>query len=74
LLFFICYFIVHFVWRFKFSPDDYCIPLLTAFGDIFGALLLYLCFYLVFLTGNEKAKVQIDLSSNATNGTGLLLF
>ena len=66
------------MWRFKFSPDDYCIPLLTAFGDIFGAVLLYLCFYLVFLTGNEKAKVQIPFqtnsSFNAINKTELFRF
>jgi hypothetical protein len=39
------------------NPDDYCIPLLTALGDIFGALLLYLCFYLVYLTGDESVRV-----------------
>jgi hypothetical protein len=47
------------------NPDDCCIPLLTALGDIFGALLLYLCFYLVYLSGDKSAKV-IEISTNIT--------
>jgi hypothetical protein len=39
------------------NPDDFCISLLTSFGDILGATLLYLCFYFVYLTGNDSVRV-----------------
>lgn len=47
---------VHIVWRLNRDPDDYSIPLLTSFGDIIGVSLLYLCFHLVYLTGDENIK------------------
>lgn len=53
LLFIICYWLVHAVWRIKRNPDDFCISLLTSLGDIFGVALLYLSFHLVYLTGNK---------------------
>jgi cation transporter-like permease len=48
---------VHLIWRINKDPDDWCIPLLTSFGDIFGVSLLYLCFHLVYLIGDENIKI-----------------
>ena len=47
------------------NPDDCCIPLLTALGDIFGAMLLYLCFYLVYLTGDVTMNPIMRFNSTS---------
>jgi hypothetical protein len=54
------------------NPDDCCIPILTALGDIFGAILLFLCFYLVFLSGDESVRIiQYPINNSTTNATNI---
>ncbi len=65
----LCYFLVHLVWRFNRNPDNYAIPLLTGTGDLLGVMLLFLCFHLVYLTGNESVKympTSIGLNNTTT--------
>lgn len=45
---------VHVVWRLNKNPDNICIPLLTAIGDLLGVSFLFLCFHLVYLSGNSS--------------------
>ena len=73
----LCYWLVHFVWKMNKNPDITCIPLLTATGDFLGVSLLFLAFYLVYLTGNTSVKTrETTLFFNSTmppmlNGTNL---
>lgn len=65
-MFIVCYGLVHVIWRIKRNPDDYCISLLTSLGDVFGVCLLYLCFYLVYLTGNTSLKTLETTTTTTT--------
>lgn len=74
-----CYFTNHVVWRFKQNPDNICIPLLTALADLLGSCLLFLCFHLVYLTGNTSVKYNHDemaneLEFNVTNSTDEMFY
>ena len=57
------------MWRLQQNPDNFCIPLLTALGDLLGTALLLFCFYLVFLTGNTNIKTLNHGLVNQTNST-----
>lgn len=57
------YILVHVLWRLKKNPNNYTIPLLTATGDLLGVSLLYLCFYLVYLTGNKSLITHLENNS-----------
>lgn len=52
----LCYFLVHFIWKLRHNPDNYCIPLLTAIGDFLGVGLLFLAFYGAYICGNKSLK------------------
>lgn len=65
-----CYTIVHTIWRLNQNPDNMCIPLLTATGDLLGVGLLYFCFFLTEATGDPT--VRLGAEEAATNSTMLL--
>lgn len=44
LLLLIAHTMIHTMWHFSVDPDSAAIPFLTAFGDLFGSLLLLGCF------------------------------
>ncbi|VDN57744.1 unnamed protein product [Dracunculus medinensis] len=44
LLLYFGQFTVHLLWKFKFDPDNYSIPLLTSFGDLLGTVFLAVAF------------------------------
>jgi hypothetical protein len=69
-----CYFLVHVVWRSKQNPDNVCIPVLTGLGDLLGTSFLFLCFQLVYLTGNTSIRTFISASSSSANQTNLTNF
>ena len=71
MLFIICYFMVQIFRKLKMNPDDCCIPLLTGLGDIFGALLLYSCFYSLSLINSPVAMIN---NGNTTNINSTLSF
>ena len=47
LLMVIVHWLVEFLWLRKIDPDQVAIPLVTAFGDLFGTAALVLCFSIV---------------------------
>ena len=57
-LIWLCYTLVHVVWRYNLNPDNYAIPLLTGTGDLLGVAFLFVCFHLVYLTGNESVRYE----------------
>ncbi|XGW26039.1 hypothetical protein V3C99_007002 [Haemonchus contortus] len=46
ILLYICQFLVRAMWRLRIDPDSSAIPVLTATGDLLGAILLIGCFWL----------------------------
>ncbi|KAK6027661.1 divalent cation transporter [Ostertagia ostertagi] len=46
ILLYICQFLVRAMWRSRIDPDSSAIPVLTAAGDLLGAVLLIGCFWL----------------------------
>lgn len=66
-----CYAIVHSVWRLNQNPDNFCIPILTATGDLLGVGLLYFCFYLTEVTGDPTVRF-VEPEPIVTNTTVLL--
>jgi cation transporter-like permease len=75
ILILLCYVLVHLVWRLNKNPDNFCIPILTSTGDLLGVILLFLCFHLVYLTGNTSIKHSLALeTNNKSNHTMFHLF
>lgn len=65
---------VHLFWRWNQNPDIMCIPLLTAIGDFLGVCFLFLCFHLVYLTGESEIRNSttpsiFDTSYSVLNST-----
>ena len=63
ILMLLCYAIIHVIWRLRQNPDNICIPLLTATGDLLGVAFLFLCFYLTFLTGDPSVRPEKETTS-----------
>ncbi|CAF0991665.1 unnamed protein product [Brachionus calyciflorus] len=63
ILLVLCYFMVHVFWHWNLNPDNMCIPLLTAIGDFLGVSFLFLCFHLVYLTGNTSLRTPTTMTS-----------
>lgn len=53
LLLLIAHTMIHTMWRFAIDPDSAAIPFLTAFGDLFGSLLLLGSFTFLRAIGHE---------------------
>lgn len=53
LLLLIAHTMIHAMWKFKIDPDSSAIPFLTAFGDLFGSLLLLGAFTFLRAVGHE---------------------
>lgn len=49
--------LVHWMWKRGKDPDNYCIPYLTALGDLLGTGLLAVSFHLLWLIGDRDADV-----------------
>jgi len=49
--------LVHWMWKRGKDPDNYCIPYLTALGDLLGTGLLAGSFHLLWLIGDRDADV-----------------
>lgn len=49
--------LVHWMWKRGKDPDNYCIPYLTALGDLLGTGLLAVAFHLLWLIGDRDADV-----------------
>ena len=69
----LCYAIIHVIWRLRQNPDNICIPLLTATGDLLGVGFLFLCFYLTFLTGDTSVRTEEEITTILSNFTTTLL-
>ena len=49
--------LVHFVWRWGFDPDNIAIPFLTALGDLLGTGLLSASFAIMWQIGDHDEDV-----------------
>ena len=49
--------------------DNYCIPLLTATGDLLGVSLLFICFHLLYMNGNTSLRYPNLPTLDVSNST-----
>lgn len=49
--------LVHWMWKRGKDPDNYCIPYLTALGDLLGTGLLAAAFHILWLIGDRDSDV-----------------
>ncbi|PIO69480.1 hypothetical protein TELCIR_08692 [Teladorsagia circumcincta] len=66
ILLYICQFLVRAMWRLRIDPDSSAIPVLTAAGDLLGAVLLIGCFWLAA----NAYGMHVDESIHSPNNNG----
>ncbi|NWX03872.1 S41A1 protein, partial [Caloenas nicobarica] len=57
ILLYVADWMVHWIWSRDLDPDNYCIPYLTALGDLFGTGLLAFSFYILWHIGDRDSDV-----------------